>query len=73
MLVKCINTGGYHLTLGKNYQVEVCSDVPSKINAGKQVFDYYVVNDLGVRHGVEKRLFISISDLREYRLKRLGI
>lgn len=73
MVVKCINTGGYHLTFGKNYRVEVCSDVPSEFNHGNGVFDYYIVNDLGVRHGIEKRLFVDIRDIREYKLRRLGI
>jgi len=40
---------------------------------GKQVFDYYIINDKGVRHGVEKELFIDIVKIRQDKLKELGI
>lgn len=73
MLLKCIKTGDYHLTLGKNYLAEVCTDAPSEINLGSQVFDYYIVNDSGYRHGVEASLFIRVDELRIKKLQRLGI
>lgn len=73
MLLKCIKTGGYHLTLGKNYLAEVCIDSPSDFHPGKQVFDYYIVNDKGHRHGIEASLFIRVDELRIKKLQRLGI
>ena len=73
MLLKCINRGGYHLTVGKNYQAEICSDAPSDFFPGKQVFDYYIINDLGHRHGVEGNIFIDLDVIREKKLKELGI
>ena len=73
MILKCINKGSYHLTLGKNYQAEVCLDVPSDFFPGKQVFDYYIINDLGHRHGVEGNIFINLDVVRESKLKELGI
>ncbi len=48
----CINRGSYHLTKGKIYSAEICKDAPSEYFPGKQVFDYYVINDRGHRHGV---------------------
>lgn len=55
----------YHLTLNKIYEAEVCLDAP--------IFDYYITNDIGIRHGLEKSLFINISEMREEKLKELGI
>jgi len=73
MLLKCIRTGGYYLTLGKNYEAEVCTDALSEFRPGKQVFDYYIVNDKGHRHGIEGNLFIRVDELRIKKLQRLGI
>lgn len=73
MILKCIRQGGYHLTPGKNYQAEVCLDAPSDFFPGKQVFDYYIINDLGHRHGVEGNIFIDLDVVRESKLKELGI
>ena len=73
MRLMCINYGGYHLTEGKIYSAEICQDAPSDFFPDKQVFDYYIVNDRGVRHGVEKGLFVDISKIREDKLKELGI
>ena len=73
MLLKCIKTGGYYLTLGKNYEAEVCTDAPSEFRPGKQVFDYYIVNDKGHRHGIEGNLFNRVDELRIKKLNQLGI
>ena len=73
MILKCINRGGYHLTIGKIYEAEVCLDAPSEVRPGEQVFDYYIINDKGLRHGVDASLFKDISELREEKLKELGI
>ena len=73
MLLKCIKTGGYYLTVGKNYQADVCLDSPSEFRPGKQVFDYYIVNDKGHRHGIEGNLFIRVDELRIKKLQKLGI
>lgn len=71
--LKCINNGGYYLTVGKNYQAEVCTDAPSEFRPGKQVFDYYIINDKGHRHGIEGNLFIRVDELRIKKLDKLGI
>ena len=73
MILKCINTGGYHLTLNKVYNVELCTDCPSEFNKGKNVFDYYIINDIGTRNAIESSLFINLSEHREEKLKLLGI
>jgi hypothetical protein len=68
----CINRGSYHLTKGKIYSAEICKDAP-KYFPGKQVFDYYIINDRGHRHAVEKKLFVDIVKIREEKLNELGI
>ncbi len=73
MKLMCIDKGSYHLTKGKIYFADICTDCPSEFNPGKQVFDYYITNDKGVRHGVEKGLFIDIVKIRRDKLKELGI
>jgi len=73
MRLMCIDKGSYYLTKGKIYSGEICTDTPSEFRPGEQVFDYYIVNDRGVRHGVEKVLFVDISKIREDKLKELGI
>jgi len=73
MRLMCIDKGSYHLTKGKIYSAEICKDSPSEFKPGKQVFDYYIINDKGVRHGVEKELFIDIVKIRQDKLKELGI
>jgi hypothetical protein len=73
MTLMCIGEGRYHLTKGKIYNAEFCLDCPSEVNPGKQVFDYYIVNDKGVRHGINKELFIDIVKVREDKLNELGI
>ena len=69
----CVNRVSYHLTKGKIYSADICSDAPSEYFPGKQVFDYYVINDRGFRHGVEKGLFVDIVKVREGKLNSLGI
>ena len=73
MMLRCISKGSYHLTIGKHYFAEVCTDAPSEFFPGKQVFDWYIFNDKGVRHGVEKELFVEVDKLRELKLRTLGI
>ena len=63
MMLMCIGEGGYHITKGKIYNAEVCLDF----------FDYYIVNDIGVRHGINKELFVDIVKAREDKLNELGI
>jgi hypothetical protein len=72
-MLMCIDKGSYHLTKGKIYSAEICKDSLSEFKPGKQVFDYYIINDKGVRHGVEKELFIDIVKIRQDKLKELGI
>jgi hypothetical protein len=70
--LKCINTGSYHLTVGKIYKAEICNDAPSEFTI-KQVFDYYIINDKGIRHGIESSLFVNLQELRISKLEKLGI
>ena len=66
MKVKCIKTSGYILTVGKIYDVESYTN---------KIFgeEYYIINDVGTEHTVEKYLFIDIDTLRNKKLERLGI
>ena len=73
MILKCVYSGSYHLTVGKHYFAEVCTDALSDLFQGKQVFDWYIINDKGVRHGVEKELFVEVDKLRDLKLRTLGI
>lgn len=73
MKLMCIRRGGYHLTKGKIYNAEICDDSPSDFFPGKQVFDYYIINDIGHRHGIESNLFVDIVKAREDKLNELGI
>lgn len=73
MILKCISRGGYHLTIDKIYEAEACLDAPSEVRLGEGVFDYYITNDIGIRHGIEASLFKNISELREEKLNELGI
>lgn len=63
-LVRCIDKGSYHLTVGKTYTVRKYDN---------RVFDYYIINDRGHEHGVEKELFIDVQEERIRKLKELGI
>lgn len=71
MILRCIDKGSYHLTLGKNYQAKVCNDALSEFFPGKQVFDYYIINDRGIKHGVEGNLFIFLDECRESQLDKI--
>lgn len=73
MILKCISNGGYYLTIDKIYEAEVCLDSPSEVRPGEQVFDYYIINDKGIRHGVQASLFKNISEIRDMKLRELGI
>jgi hypothetical protein len=64
MLVKCIDKGSYHLTVGKNYFVEKYDN---------NIFHYWIINDIGHKHGVEKELFIDVQKMRIEKLKKIGI
>lgn len=67
MKVVYINFGGYWLTTGKVY------DVQEGQLRGGSIHDYYVINDKGIEHSVERSLFVLLSDVRDKRLKILGI
>jgi len=73
MILKCISNGSYYLTIDKIYEAEVCLDTPSEVRPGGQVFDYYIINDKGIRHGVQASFFKNISEIRDEKLKELGI
>jgi len=73
MMLMCIDKGSYFLTKGKIYSGEICNDTPSEFSPNKQIFEYYITNDIGVLHGVEEGLFINIAKIRQDKLKELGI
>ncbi len=59
--------GVKELTYGKEYQINSHYDSTN----GKRY--YSILNDKGVRHGVEKELFIDIAKIRQDKIKELGI
>ena len=61
-LVKCIDNGSFHLTVGKTY---------TDRKYDNKAFDYYIMNDIDMNIGVEKELFIIEERIRK--LKELGI
>lgn len=66
MLVRCINNidvGKLHLTIGKVYDVYYDSD-PNY---------YHIMNDIGYEHRIKITLFEDISEVRDDKLKKLGI
>jgi hypothetical protein len=70
--LKCIDSGGYHLTPGKIYSATIFY-ITSEFFPDKTIFDYYITNDRGFLHGVESELFINVSELRDKKLNELGI
>lgn len=73
MKLMCIKKGGYHLTVGKIYNAVICDDSASDFFPGRQVFDYSIINDNGIRHGIESDLFVDIVKVRQDKLNELGI
>ena len=65
MMVVCINSGSFHLTVNKKYEVEDY--------AVTSVNDYYITNDIGFKHVAESNLFIELIIIREQKLQQLGI
>lgn len=61
--LKCIDKGSYKLTVGKIYMGE-----PIPIDNGNRIFDYYITNDVGYKHGVESSLFIEVDIIRDIKL-----
>lgn len=66
MKVIYIKDGGYWFTIGNTYFAQ-----NGKTKAYK---DYFLIkNDNGYEHHVEKELFVSLSDIRDKKLKSIGI
>jgi len=65
MKVVCLRSSGYHLTEGKIYDVTLYTESP--------LFSYYIANDQGYSHAVEGDIFQSLDEIREQKLKELGI
>lgn len=63
LLLRCINHGGYFLTIGKIYQAEY--------NQTPENLPYIITNDKGFRHAIEDNLFINIIDERDSKLQNL--
>lgn len=75
MKVICIDSGSYHLTVNKIYEVEnyylwISLNGTTQNSNG---LDYYITNDIGYRHTVESTLFTTVPIIREQKLKQLGI
>lgn len=70
-MFKCVSSGDYWLTPGKNYLV--------KLNIGKSSLDAHhtLINDKGKEHLLFEdelnKLFIDIQKIRQDKLKQLGI
>ncbi len=73
MVVVCLDKSHYHLTVGKNYDVEVISTNTGAFTGGFGNEDYLVLNDLGTKHYVESRLFKELSVIRDEKINELGI
>jgi hypothetical protein len=71
MLVVCKNTGGYHLTLGKTYNVNEKYLFDKSEFSDKPIFDYLIINDLGVEHGVESDIFITLKEERDMKINSI--
>ena len=68
MKVICINSAGYHLTVGKIYDVSDLKD-----DRVKHLFQYLVKNDKDFTHAVEESIFKDLNMVREEKLNELGI
>lgn len=63
MKVICIDSGSYHLTVNKIYEVENYYLNGNNIVTTTQNsngLDYYITNDIGHRHTVESTLFTAV-------------
>jgi phosphomevalonate kinase len=68
--IKCINTGGYYLTLNKIYQA-ILSKEDSKLIPNHQIISYKLINDKGVEFYSETSNFIEIKKWRENQLNKI--
>ncbi len=68
--IKCINTGGYHLTLNKIYKGKIVKQY-SKLIPNHQIISYKLVNDKGVEFYSETSNFIEIKKWRENQLNKI--
>lgn len=68
--IKCINTGGYHLTLNKIY-LATRVETGSKITHNHTIISYKLINDKGVEFYSEIENFITIDKWRESQLNKI--
>jgi hypothetical protein len=68
--IKCINTGGYHLTLNKIY-LATKVEMASKITPNHTILSYQLINDKGVKFYSEIENFITINKWRESQLSKI--
>lgn len=71
MKVVCIDSGSYHLTVNKIYEVE--NYYLNGTTQNSNVLDYWLINDIGYSHAVESTLFTEVPIIREQKLQQLGI
>ena len=72
--IKCINKGGYHLTLNKIYlatKVEITNTLISKLIPNHTILSYQLINDKGVEFYSEIENFITIDKWRESQLSKI--
>jgi uncharacterized UPF0146 family protein len=72
--IKCINTGGYHLTRNKIYlatKVEIPNTLTSKLTPNNTIVSYKLINDKGVEFYSEIENFITIDEWRESQLNKI--
>jgi hypothetical protein len=68
--IKCINTGGYHLTLNKIY-LATKVEMASKLTPYHTILSYELINDKGVKFYSEMENFITIDKWRESQLSKI--
>jgi hypothetical protein len=68
--IKCINTGGYHLTLNKIYQATLSKE-DSELIPNHQIISYKLINDKGVEFYSEKENFITINEWRNKQIDKI--
>ncbi len=72
-ILVCINTTDhYNITYGKKYDVlEYTPTTP--VGWSNNVGIHWIIDDYGQKRGVDRNLFLDISDYRDKKLEELGI
>ncbi len=68
--IKCINTGGYYLTLNKIYQATLSRE-DSELVPNQKIISYKLINDKGVEFYSERENFITIDNWRNKQIDKI--